>query len=28
MVLALYLRSTASETYAKVGRFTREEMPA
>jgi len=28
MVLAVYLRATAKETYAKVGRFSREEIPA
>jgi hypothetical protein len=28
MGLALYLRSASSETYAKVGRFSREEIPA
>ena len=28
MLLAVYLRATARETYVKVGRFSREEIPA
>ncbi len=28
MVLGVYLRSQDRETYAKVGRFSREEIPA